>query len=71
LLARQQQKSKPPNGAGEIFVSTVAEKPRAIRLYRKLASRERWKRAPDGHGFDSPKEKKQPHYQLVRRWLGD
>jgi len=43
LLTLLQQKSKPRNAAAEIFASTVTEMTRAIRLYRKLDSREREK----------------------------
>jgi hypothetical protein len=40
VFTRLQQKSKPLNGAAEILVSAVAEMPRAIRLCRKLDSRD-------------------------------
>jgi hypothetical protein len=58
LLTRLQQKSKPRNDAAEIFGSAVAEITRAIRLCRKLDSRERKKYAPNGDEIDTAKTPK-------------
>jgi hypothetical protein len=63
------RKSKPRNAAGEIFASTVTEITRAIRLYRKLDSREREKSRQMATKIDPTREQKQVRYQLLRRWL--
>jgi hypothetical protein len=61
-----QQKSKPRNGAREIFVVARAEITSALHLCLKLPVRERKKYAPTGHESVARREPKQPRYQLLR-----
>jgi hypothetical protein len=57
-LARLQQKSKPRNGAREIFVVTRGEITRALRLCRELDSPTRQEHAQNGPKIDAAQRDK-------------
>src|SRR5271166_299537 len=70
MLTRLQPKSKPRNGAREIFVVARVETSRALRLCRELDSRARQEHAQNGDKIDAAQRSKTTTLSMAQTLAG-